>query len=250
MINKERVRDKILEYYEQVLRKREQKFCPHNEEADRLVKEDPVAFVFAVIVDQGAQAEKMWEIPNHLKKIMGHLDTNIIATMKTEDLYAVFEQLPQKPRYWKTAARRIINAARHINDRYVGEAERIWNDNPKAGDLQSRLDIFDGIGQKKASMATRILGMDLNVPIRDWNEMDVSVDEMIQRVFPRAGLCNTNGLHEIIESARRLNPSFPGALDYPCWDIGRRWCHPQNPDCPHCYIGQICPKIGVKRPIP
>jgi endonuclease III len=181
---------------------------------------------------------------------MGHLDTNIIATMKAEDLYSVFEQLPQKPRYWKTAATRIINAARHINDRYGGQAERIWNDNPKAGDLQSRLDSFDGIGQKKASMATRILGMDLNVPIRDWNEMDVSVDEMIQRVFPRVGLCNTNGLQEIIESARRLNPSFPGALDYPCWDIGRRWCHPQNPDCQQCYIGQVCPKIGVKRAFP
>jgi endonuclease-3 len=246
MTNKERVRDKILEYYEQVLRKREQKFCPGNEEADRLVKKDSAAFVFAVIMDQGAQAEKMFEIPYHLKKIMGHLDINMIATMKAEDLYSVFEELPQKPRYWRTAARRIINAARRINDRYGGQAEHIWNNNPKAGDLQSRLDTFDGIGQKKASMATRILGMDLNVPIRNWEEMDVSVDEMIMRVFPRTGLSASNNSQEIIEAARQLNPFFPGALDYPCWMIGRTWCLPQNPNCRTCYISEVYHKIGIK----
>jgi len=236
-----RVKNKLLEYG-QVLKRGEQRFTLCGE-ADRLIKEDPSAFLFAVILDQGAQAEKMWEIPYYLKKITGHLDIDRIAKMKEEELYHVFEQLPQKPRYWKTAARRIRNASQHIIDRYRGQAERIWNDNPKAGDLQSRLERFDGIGQKKASMATRILGMDLNVPIRSWDEIDVSVDEMIQRVFPRAGLCSTDSQQEIIQSARRLNPSFPGALDLPCWNIGRRWCHPQNPDCTHCYIGQVCPKL-------
>lgn len=94
-------------------------------------------------------------------------------------------------------------------------------------------------------MATRILGMDLNVPIRNWEEMDVSVDEMIMRVFQRAGLSRSNNAKEIIEAARQLNPSFPGALDYPCWMIGRTWCLPKNPNCAECYISQVCPKIGV-----
>lgn len=94
-------------------------------------------------------------------------------------------------------------------------------------------------------MATRILGMDLNVPIRNWSEMDVSVDEMIQRVFPRAGLSTTNNPQEIIECACQLSPSFPGALDYPCWDIGRTWCKPQDPNCGECYISEACPKVGV-----
>ncbi len=244
MPNKTKARDKILEYYEQVLKKRQQKFTP-NEEADKLIKQEPLAFLFAVILDQGAQAERIWEIPYHLKKIMGHLDIYKIADLAIEEIYQIFERLPSKPRYWKTAAKRIINTANHIIKRYQGQAENIWNDNPRAGDLQARLDNFDGIGPKKASMATRILGMDLNIPIRNWNEMDISVDEMIQRVFPRAGLSFTSNPQEIIECARQLNPSFPGALDYPCWDIGRTWCHPQNPDCVGCYINQECPKIGV-----
>ncbi len=236
-----RVKNKLLEYG-QVLKGGEQRFTPCDE-ADKLIKENAAAFLFAVIVDQGARAEAMWEIPHRLKKIMGHLDLSKIAGIPEQELYQVFKQLPQKPRYWKTAARRIRNASQHVLDRYRGQAERIWNDNPKAGDLQSRLGRFDGIGQKKASMATRILGMDLNVPIRSWDEMDISVDEMIQRVFPRAGLSDTNSQQEIIQSARRLNPSFPGALDLPCWNIGRRWCHPRNPDCAQCYIAQVCPKL-------
>jgi len=244
MTNREIVRDKLIEHSDKVLSKSPLMFCPDNEEADRLVKEDPVAFVFAVIVDQGARAERMWAIPYHLKKIMGHLDTNMIAAMKPEDLFSVFEQLPQKPRYWRQAATRIIKAARHIDDRYGGHAERIWNDNPKGGDLQSRLDSFDGIGQKKAAMAAIIIAVDMNIPVRNLNEIDVAVDLMLQRVFPRAGLCRSTSPREIIESARLLNPSFPGALDRPCWDIRRQWCHPQTPDCSPCYIGSVCPKIG------
>lgn len=52
MTDKQMLADKIMEYYEQVLKKNQAKFCP-NEEADRLVRENPVAFVFAVIMDQG-----------------------------------------------------------------------------------------------------------------------------------------------------------------------------------------------------
>lgn len=243
MADKYAVRDKIFEYYDHVLKPQSQSFCPNNAEADRLVKKDPNAFIFAVILDQGALAERIWEIPYHLKGIMGHLDVNSIANMSEEHFSQIFEQLPKKPRYYRTAAKRIRNAAQHIVDRYQGKAENIWNDNPKAGDLQARLDNFDGIGQKKSSMATRILGMDLNIQIRNWNEIDISVDEMIHRVFPRAGLSLSRDREEIIMSARHLNPSFPGALDFPCWVIGRTWCLPSNPNCSQCYIGQVCPKI-------
>lgn len=245
-MSKAETRDKILEYYEQVLKKRQQKFT-HNEEADKFVKQEPLAFLFAVILDQGATAERIWEIPYYLKKVLGHLDVHKIASMTEADIERVFEKLPSKPRYWITASKRIRNASIHVINSYQGEAENIWNDNPKADDLQARLDHFDGVGQKKASMATRILGMDLNVPIRNWNEMDISVDEMIQRVFPRAGLSNTGSPSEIIECARQLNPSFPGALDYPCWDIGRSWCLPQNPNCSDCYISDVCPKVGIMK---
>lgn len=242
MINKAETKDKILEYYEQVLKKQQQKFT-NNKDADEFIKQEPLAFLFAVILDQGAVAERIWEIPYYFKGLLGHLDVHKIANMTDAEIQGVFAKLPSKPRYWITASKRIKNASIRVVNKYQGKAENIWNDNPTAGDLQARLDSFDGVGQKKASMATRILGMDLNVRIRNWSEMDVSVDAMIKRVFPRAGLSNTEHASEIIGQTRQLNPSFPGGLDYPCWDIGRRWCFPQNPNCRDCYISDVCPRI-------
>ena len=243
-MSKQQVRDKIIEYYEQVLKKNPPAFTP-NVEADRFVRQNGTAFLFACILDQGAVAERIWEMPYHLKRIWGHLDPAKIALMSEDELYGAFQRLPSKPRYWKTAARRLKSASVLLTNRYRGDATNIWNDNPRAGDLQARLDAFEGIGQKKASMATRILAMDLNIPMRNWEGIDVSVDEMIMRVFPRAGLSVTHDPTEIIGAGRQLNPSFPGALDYPCWMIGRQWCQPQRPDCSSCYIGSICPRIGV-----
>jgi len=242
MADKYTVRDKIFEYYYQVLRKRPQKFT-NDPNSDAFVKQNPLAFLFAVIMDQGAVAERIWAIPYHLKNIMGHLDARKIALMSDSDIYNAFEKLPSKPRFPKVAAKRIRDAAIMVIEKYQGSAINIWNDSPKAGTLQDRFDQFDGISQKKASMATRILGMDLNVPINNWNEMDVSVDEMIIRVFPRTGLSTTNNPQDIIQSARQLNPSFPGAFDYPCWEIGRTWCDPQKSKCDICYIGNVCPKL-------
>lgn len=244
-MDKQSVKNKILEYYKDFVRPGEQVFTL-NDEADRFIKETPTAFLFAVILDQGAQAERVWAMPFHLRAVLGHLDVQKIASMTEEDICSAFQKLPSKPRYWRTAAKRLRSAAVAVVNRYHGDAGNIWNDNPKAGDLQARFDNFDGIGQKKASMATRILGMDLHVPIRNWEEIDVSVDEMIMRVFPRTGLSDSTNPREIIEAARQLNPSFPGALDYPCWMIGRTWCLPQNPKCGACYLGKVCPKVGIQ----
>lgn len=243
-MSKEQVRDKILEYYERVLKPAQQMFT-HNKEADKFIHEEPVAFLFAVILDQGAIAERIWEIPYQLKGLWGHLNPAKIANMTDSELYSAFQRLPGKPRYWQTAARRLRSASALLVKRYQGNAAKIWDDNPRAGDLQARFDAFNGVGQKKSSMATRILAMDLKVPVRNWEEIDVSVDEMIMRVFPRSGLSASANSWEIIEAARQLNSSFPGALDYPCWMIGRNWCLPQTPDCNACYVGKVCPKVGI-----
>jgi len=242
MISRTDTRDKILEYYDKVLRTQQHKFTS-NKQADAFVKQTPLAFLFAVILNQGIAAERAWEMPYELRSILGHLDVRKIANMTDGQIQAAFMKLPTKPRYWPEAAKRIRNASQRVSASYQGQAANIWNGNLKAGHLYKRLTEFDGIGQKKAAMATRILGMSLNVPIQAWDEIDVAVDEMTKRVFVRAGLSGSDDRKEIISAARELSPSFPGALDYPCWVIGRKWCLPQSRDCCQCYIGAVCPQI-------
>lgn len=242
MSNPAKTTDKILEFYDKVLKSQQHKFTS-KKEADAFVKQNPLAFLFAVILNQGIAADRAWEMPYELKTILGHLDADKIARMTDGQIQGAFGRLPTKPRYWRTAAVRIRDAAGHVVSRYQGNAASIWSGNPDAGDVYKRLIAFDGVGQKKASMATRILGMSLNVPIQKWNQIDVAVDEMIKRVFVRAGLSGSGDRRAIISAARQLNPSFPGALDYPCWTIGRKWCLPQSRDCSGCHIGPVCPKL-------
>ena len=42
------------------------------------------------------------------------------------------------------------------------------------------------------------------------------------------GIIDGDSTTEAIRAARRLNPEFPGELDWPAWWIGQRWCRPDS----------------------
>jgi endonuclease III len=72
----------------------------------------------------------------------------------------------------------------------------------------------------------------------------VSPDTHVKRVFKRLGIISKDASDdELIYSARELNPEYPGIFDLSCWDIGRKWCKPKEPDCNNCELKVYCPKI-------
>ena len=228
--------------------KKEKHFTP-NLEADKLIWNNPLAFLFGVILDQNMKAEKVWEIPYLLKQRLGHLDVRKTAEMLDEEIIAIFNQKPKLHRFPKTMALRIKKACRHLVEKYDGRAENIWNDNPKSDDLYRRFKKFEGIGQKKASMAMNILARDFGIKLKDKRSIDISHDIHIRKVFLRTGLVKKDEMNLMIKTARKLNPEYPGALDNPCWIIGRKFCHPRNPKCNECPISKICPKL-LNTPLP
>jgi uncharacterized HhH-GPD family protein len=217
----------------------EEYFTP-DPEADELIKNDPLAFLFGVILDQSWPAEKVWATPLEIKRRLGHLDARKIAKMSYKELEEVFEKPPKLHRFWRNMAHWMRDACAILMRDYEGNAENIWNDMPTSAELQDRFDEFVGIGQKKASMATNILVRDLGVPVKDRSGIDVSCDVHVMRVFSRTGLVDTRSESDVIHTARALNPEYPGALDLPAWDIGRRWCHEGYPDCVACPINGVC----------
>lgn len=248
---KEKIRDKLLIYGKSVEGQyiKESKinsaritFTP-NEEANTFVCQNFLAFLFGVILDQGMKAEKVWAIPFLLKKRLGHLDVNKITKMNDGEIKKIFKRKPMLHRFPEVMALRIKSACNLIINKYNEKVENIWNDKPKSDDLQRRFEQFNGIGQKKASMATNILVKDFGIEVKDKKGIDVSYDIHIRRVFLRTGLVEKDDRNLIIQAARELNPEYPGALDLPCWQIGRNWCHPRNPDCKNCYLNKYCPKI-------
>lgn len=221
-------------------------FFTSNKEAERLIWDDPLAFFLGVLYDQGIKAERAWELPYILKNKLGYLDVKSLAETDEDFLIKLFNTKPKLHRFPETMAKRTIKACKLILTKYNGSPENIWNDSPRSGDIQSRFEEFNGIGQKKASMATNILVRDFGVDVKDRSGIDISYDIHIRRVFLRTGIVEKDDMKVIVEKARELNPEYPGTLDLGCWIIGRDFCHPNNPECSKCPISEHCPKLTDK----
>lgn len=232
------------------LNKTGEPFFTPNELANRFLIQNPFAFLLAVIFDQGIVAERAWAAPYELRHRLGHLDPYRLGDEESAIAKAIATP-PMLKRFVNTIPSWIASAARRVVRDFGGDAGRIWGDNPTAEELERRLLAFDGIGQKKAAMAVEMLERDLHVPIRALHGTDIAYDVHVRRVFLRTGLADRDDRDHMVEQGRRLNPARPGAIDFPMWLVGRRWCRPGVPLCPDCPLFGVCPRLveragGVK----
>jgi uncharacterized HhH-GPD family protein len=219
---------------------REPEFTPHRE-ANRLVIENPFAFLLAVILDEGIQAKRAWRGPHELRLRLGHLDPARIAA-EPDAVRAAVSRPPALHRYVNEAPEWLVRAAAQVVSEYGGDAAAIWSGKPRAADLAARLRRFHRIGQKKSAMAVEILARDLGVPVRELTGSDIAYDVHVRRVFLRTGLAAYDDPQHMIEVAQRLHPERPGELDFPAWLIGRTWCGAGIPRCSGCPLVEVCPR--------
>lgn len=242
---KEKINEALIQFGDKIGKTKKEKYFSLNSNADDLIWKNPLAFLFGVIFDQNIPAERAWETPFNLQSRLGHLNVYKIADLKDDEIIKIFNQKPKFHRFPKVMALRIKRASQLLCEKYGGKAENIWDDNPRSDDLSRRFEEFDGIGQKKASMATNILVRDFGIEVRDKRGIDISYDIHVRTVFLRSGLSDRDDMNLMIQTARRINPEYPGILDNPCWVIGRRYCHPKNPSCADCPISEACPKLLI-----
>jgi len=94
-------------------------------------------------------------------------------------------------------------------------------------------------------MAVRILVDWFNIPISgDKSSIDISADRHVARVFKRLCLIDEQEPDKTIQAARELKPEYLGALDFPTWAVGERWCK-QGTRVWLMPIDDICPKSVV-----
>jgi len=216
-------------------------FTP-DKEADAFVRNDPFAFLVAVICDEQIRFEAAWEAPIRLRERLGHWEIHRIAS-ESAAVRTAFAASPALHRWVTVTADRVVAAAARVIAEYAGDAARIWGDQPTAKQLRERLERFDGVGQKKSAMAVELLNREIHIPLLALDGSDVAVDVHVRRVFLRTGIAEKDDVQHMVATARVLHPERPGELDNPAWEIGRTWCRPTRPDCSACPIGPICPKL-------
>jgi uncharacterized HhH-GPD family protein len=132
---------------------------------NRLVVEDPFAFLLGLIFDHGIPSDRAWRAPYDLRDRLGHLDPSRIADESAQVRGAV-AQPPVLHRYKRTVADWVVGAAGRVVTDYGGDAAVIWGDEPTRQQLRRRLLAFTGIGETKASKAVEMLEVEHGVRIR------------------------------------------------------------------------------------
>lgn len=220
-------------------------------QADKLLNdlsEHPHASVLACVMDRQDKAERAWLIPHLISKKLGDfafVTLRKLSLAETRNLMTKPEPLHRFP---QVMSENFYQAVRLIARDYRGDASAIWRGKPSSAEVVYRFLQFDGVGPKIANMATNILARDFKVPLADYYSVDVSADTHVRRVFARLGLTREGAsVEEIVYRARALSSEFPGLLDLPAWDIGRRWCKPNGPECGRCYMRNVCPTAAKVR---
>lgn len=215
-------------------------------EADALLRRDGTAMLLGLVLQRGMPAERVWRIPLHLYRQLGHLDPSRLADMPVADVESALRRLPARPRYPGQSAATVVALGRLVRDQFEGDGTRVWSGRRMA-DVLATLQSLPGVGPGIAHMAVQELMDEVGYEPQgdELPGLDVKADVHVVRVFYRLGIAPDETRDAALDAARRLHPKFPGLLDWPAWDIGRRLCRPHSPACGECPLIAVCERRGV-----
>jgi uncharacterized HhH-GPD family protein len=139
-----------------------------DDEADRLLVDEPIALLIGFELDQQVPLQKAFSGPLELKRRLGTLDAAAIASTDPETLDAIFRERPALHRFPGNMARRTQELCSFIVERYEGDAGRVWTGAKDGADLNARLLELPGFGPMKAGTVIAILGKQLGVAPAGW----------------------------------------------------------------------------------
>ena len=214
-----------------------------NNDANELLnnlRDYPHAYILACCMDRQIKAERAWSIPFEVKQEIGQFDIETLANTTLDEYKRIFND-KKLHRYNNKMAEVFFKAVQKIKKDYNGDASQIWSNNPSSAAVVYRFLEFYGVGVKIATMAANILARQFKIKFSDYYSIDASPDVHVKRVMKRMGLVQENADNDkIIYKARELNPEFPGIIDFPLWEIGKKFCKPNKPSCSKCTVKDEC----------
>ncbi len=140
-----------------------------NDDANALLKRDPLALLIGMLLDQQIPMEKAFTSPAVLRDRLDHdLDAAEIAAYDPEKFEAIFRKPPALHRFPAAMAKRVQALAQVLVERYDGDAATVWADVPTGADLVSRIAGLPGFGDQKARIFAALLAKQLGVTPTGW----------------------------------------------------------------------------------
>jgi uncharacterized HhH-GPD family protein len=133
-----------------------------NEEANRLLAEDPFALLVGFALDQQITVQQAFQGPLRIKQRLGTLDPKELART---DLEPAFREKPAVHRFPGTMAARVHELAQFVCDEYDGDATRVWREAKDGDDLKKRLGALPGFGDMKVRSMTAVLAKRFGVEV-------------------------------------------------------------------------------------
>jgi endonuclease-3 len=142
---------------------------------------------------------------------------------------AAFEQEIKRIGLYRNKAKNIQACCRKLIEWHSG----------KVPDSMEALIELDGVGRKTANV---VLGNAFQI------NHGIVVDTHVARLSERLGLTREKTPEKIEQALVKLVPQPEWTL-FSHWLIwhGRRRCFAHSPDCPHCEIKNLCPRLGLPK---
>jgi uncharacterized HhH-GPD family protein len=133
-----------------------------DEEACRLLADDPFALLVGFALDQQVTVQQAFLGPLRLKQRLGTLEPRAVADA---DLEPLFRDKPAIHRFPGSMAERVRELAATVTAEYGGDASRIWTEATDGADLRRRISGLPGFGEMKIKSLGSVLAKRFGVAV-------------------------------------------------------------------------------------
>src|SRR6476619_7155626 len=133
-----------------------------DEEACRLLADDPFALLVGFALDQQVTVQQAFLGPLRLKERLGKLEPRKVAKA---DLEPLFREKPAIHRFPGSMAGRVRDLAATITEDYDGDASRLWTEAADGADVRRRIGALPGFGEMKVKALGSVLAKRFGVQV-------------------------------------------------------------------------------------
>jgi uncharacterized HhH-GPD family protein len=125
-----------------------------SDQANELIARDPLALLIGFALDQQVTVQKAFSGPLVIQERLGTLDAGRLGAT---DLEPTFRERPAVHRFPGAMAKRVQDLVAHVNERYGGDAGRVWTDAGSPEELKANLEALPGFGEMKVKALAAVL---------------------------------------------------------------------------------------------